>query len=73
MSSRPDAIQDSLKMLARDSKEADEMLDCFSHSVHSAALLAKFTDLVIYSRLNKNPLFLQMQFKTPVGNMSLRV
>lgn len=66
-------MQDSLKMLARDSKEADEMVDCFFHSVHSAALLAKFTDLVIYSRLNKNPLFLQMQFKTPVGNMSLRV
>lgn len=63
-------MQDSLKMLARDSKEADEMLDCFSHSVHSAALLAK---LLIYLRLNKNPLFLQMQFKTTVGNMGLRV
>lgn len=47
MSSRPDAMQDSLKTLARDSKEADEMLDCFSHSVHSATLLAKFTDLLI--------------------------
>lgn len=53
-------MQDSPKILARDSKEADEMLDCFSHSVHSAALLAKFTDLLTYLRLNKNPLFLQM-------------
>lgn len=73
MSSRPDAMQDSLKMLAGGSKEADEMPDCSSHSVHSAALLAKFTDLLIYLRLNKNPLFLQMQFKTPVGNVGWRV
>lgn len=29
MSSRIDAMQSSLQILARDSKEADEMLDCF--------------------------------------------
>lgn len=45
----------------------------FSYSVHSASLLEKFTDLVVYLSLNKNPLFLQTQFKTTLCNMVLIV
>lgn len=45
----------------------------FPYSAHSASLLAKFTDLLVHLSLNKNPLFLQMQFKTTVCNTVLMV
>jgi len=73
MSSRIDAMQDSLQILARDSKRLMKCLIVFSYSVHSAPLLAKFTDLLVYLSLHKNPLFLQTQFKTTVCNMVLMV
>lgn len=45
----------------------------FSYSVHSALLFTKSTDLLVDSSLNKNALFLQMQFKTTVCEMVLMV
>lgn len=43
----------------------------FSYSVHSAPLLAKFTDLLTYFSLNNNLLFLQVQFRAPACSTAL--
>lgn len=43
----------------------------FSYSMHSASLLAKFTDLLAYFSLNNNLLFLQVQFRATACSMAL--